>query len=148
MKTLMTHDRRISQSRLKPALAPRLVVLISSPVPTIEAARINPGPIFRTACPSEGGGSWIASGGIAYRSWPWPWLSLWLWSGSFMLGRPSGAGSSRGRQSDRPGEGRRECLRRPPRRGRPRLANPVIRERAVATDLAAGHVAVDTPGRG
>ena len=44
-KTLMMHDSRISQSRLKPASAPRLVVLISSPVPTIEAARISPGPI-------------------------------------------------------------------------------------------------------
>jgi hypothetical protein len=41
----MTQLSRISQSRLKPAFAPRLVVLISSPVPTIDAARISPGPI-------------------------------------------------------------------------------------------------------
>ena len=47
-KTLITQLRRISQSRLKPALAPRLVVLISSPVPTIDAARISPGPTCRT----------------------------------------------------------------------------------------------------
>ncbi len=64
----MTHESRISQSRLKPALAPRLVVLISSPVPTIEAARINPGPICRIAFGSVCGGSLIASGGSAYRS--------------------------------------------------------------------------------
>ena len=61
-KTLMMQDRRISHSRLKPALAPRLVVLISSPVPTIDAARINPGPICRIARDSECGGSRIASG--------------------------------------------------------------------------------------
>ena len=44
-KTLIRQLRRISQRRLNPALAPRLVVLISSPVPTIDAARIRPGPI-------------------------------------------------------------------------------------------------------
>ena len=64
-KTLITHDSRISQSRLKPAFAPRLVVLISSPVPTIDAARINPGPIWRIAVGSVCGGSLIASGGSA-----------------------------------------------------------------------------------
>ena len=61
----MTQENRISQSRLKPALAPRLVVLISSPVPTIEAARINPGPICRIALESECGGSLMASGASA-----------------------------------------------------------------------------------
>ena len=61
----MTHDSKISQSRLKPALAPRLVVLISSPVPTIDAARINPGPICWNAAGSVCGGSLIASGGRA-----------------------------------------------------------------------------------
>ncbi len=61
----MMHESRISQSRLKPALAPRLVVLISSPVPTIDAARISPGPICEIARPSECGGSRMASGGRA-----------------------------------------------------------------------------------
>ena len=58
--TLMTQLSRISQSRLYPALAPRLVVLISSPVPTIEAARIRPGPIWRIAVRKVRGGSWMA----------------------------------------------------------------------------------------
>ncbi len=57
----MTHESRISHSRLNPALAPRLVVLISSPVPTIEAARISPGPICWIAAVSLWGGSLMAS---------------------------------------------------------------------------------------
>jgi hypothetical protein len=64
-KTLMTQLRRISHKRLNPACAPRLVVLISSPVPTIDAARISPGPICRSAARNERGGSWIAPGSRA-----------------------------------------------------------------------------------
>src|SRR3954463_3144241 len=58
--TLITHEIRISQSSTNPCLAPSAVVLISSPVPTIDAARIKPGPIFVNAFKSEVGGSWMS----------------------------------------------------------------------------------------
>ena len=63
--TLITQERRISQSSENPALAPRPVVLISSPVPTIDAARMRPGPTWRIALASVLGGSRIASLGSA-----------------------------------------------------------------------------------
>ena len=55
--TLITQLSKISHNRLNPAFAPRLVVLISSPVPTIDAARIKPGPIWRMAVRKVRGGS-------------------------------------------------------------------------------------------
>src|SRR5687768_9250768 len=48
-----------------PSLAPSPVVAISSPVPTIDPARISPGPICRRAVRKVFGGSRIASGGSA-----------------------------------------------------------------------------------
>ena len=42
--TLTKHESKTNHSRVKPATAPSLVVTISSPDPTIEPARIIPGP--------------------------------------------------------------------------------------------------------
>ncbi|GIT38638.1 MAG: hypothetical protein Ct9H300mP7_5590 [Verrucomicrobiota bacterium] len=43
----MMHPRMINQRKSKPASAPVRVVAMSSPEPTIEPARIIPGPMFR-----------------------------------------------------------------------------------------------------
>jgi hypothetical protein len=40
----MTQLSRINHNATNPALAPRVVVAISSPDPTMEADRMNPGP--------------------------------------------------------------------------------------------------------
>jgi hypothetical protein len=58
-----------SQRRVKPTRAPRLVVAMSSPVPTIAPARISPGPICRSARPKVTGGASAASSLSAYASY-------------------------------------------------------------------------------
>ena len=45
----------------KPTCAPRAVVAMSSPEPTIEALRIRPGPRWRRLSPQPVGGSWMPS---------------------------------------------------------------------------------------
>jgi hypothetical protein len=44
MATFTKQLTRITQKVIKPPFAPRIVVAINSPDPTIEAERINPGP--------------------------------------------------------------------------------------------------------
>jgi hypothetical protein len=63
--TLTKQLSRTSQSRTNPAWAPRWVVWINSPVPTIAPARIRPGPICRRICANRVGGNSMASGGSA-----------------------------------------------------------------------------------
>jgi hypothetical protein len=58
----MKQLRRTSHRSVKPAFAPVLVVRINSPVPTMEPARMSPGPIFRSASPSVAGGGSTAFG--------------------------------------------------------------------------------------
>ncbi|NCX97370.1 MAG: hypothetical protein EBX35_01960 [Planctomycetia bacterium] len=53
----MAQPIRISQRRAKPAVAPTDVVAISSPEPTMELARIMPGPRWASAAASDRGGS-------------------------------------------------------------------------------------------
>jgi hypothetical protein len=59
---LIAQLTRMIQSAANPTCAPSVVVAISSPDPTIEAASTIPGPIRRSALPSDGGGASIASG--------------------------------------------------------------------------------------
>ena len=49
----------ITQKVMNPARAPRVVVAISSPDPTIPAERINPGPRFLILSMNETGGTLI-----------------------------------------------------------------------------------------
>ena len=56
-KTLITQPSTISHNSQKPASAPVLVVAMSSPEPTIDAAIINPGPNRLRIPPSVRGGS-------------------------------------------------------------------------------------------
>ena len=56
-KTLITQLKRINHRKMNPCRAPRLVVRISSPEPTIVPARMMPGPIFRRAAHMVAGGS-------------------------------------------------------------------------------------------
>ena len=53
---------RITQSAVNPTWAPSVVVAISSPDPTIDAARIIPGPIRFSDAINVTGGSSISSG--------------------------------------------------------------------------------------
>jgi hypothetical protein len=59
----LTRVLKITIHRMaKPAWAPRVVVTINSPEPTIEALRIKPGPKYRRLGPQPSGGSLMPSG--------------------------------------------------------------------------------------
>ena len=58
-KTLIKHPRIMSQRKSKWASAPVLVVAISSPDPTIDPAKMSPGPKFLTIPKGLSGGFWI-----------------------------------------------------------------------------------------
>ena len=55
--TFTPQPSRISQSRVKPAVAPTAVVAISSPEPTMELARMIPGPRWTSLPANDRGGS-------------------------------------------------------------------------------------------
>ena len=57
-KTLIKHPRIMSQRKSKWASAPVLVVAISSPDPTIDPAKMSPGPKFLSIPKGLSGGSW------------------------------------------------------------------------------------------
>ena len=56
-KTLMTQPKMMRPRKMKPALAPVCVAAISSPEPTIEPARMSPGPRVRRMPKNVRGGS-------------------------------------------------------------------------------------------
>jgi hypothetical protein len=57
-----------SHSRANPTSAPRAVVAISSPDPTMDALRMSPGPRYLKLAFQPTGGSLIPSGVNVYRS--------------------------------------------------------------------------------
>ena len=57
--TLTRQLKMMNHIRMKPALAPTMVVAMSSPDPTIDAERINPGPMKGRAPKNVFGGSLI-----------------------------------------------------------------------------------------
>ena len=62
---LMKQLNRITHRATKPACAPKVVVAISSPEPTIDAQRIMPGPMRRRIARKVDGGVSTSSGWIA-----------------------------------------------------------------------------------
>ncbi|GEM_PF-5079924 len=62
--TFTTQPRRISQRSVKPASAPAVVVAMSSPLPTMELARMMPGPRWASDATSDRGGSTVDRGSV------------------------------------------------------------------------------------
>ena len=67
MATLIRQLTKMTQKVMNPALAPKTVVAISSPEPTIDAERINPGPRNLSWENIERGGVRVVTSGVAIR---------------------------------------------------------------------------------